>query len=246
MPVYLTLEGGKVLEVHGFGSGRPSSGPHTVKFEDEGVLAIYSKGLLGWKKIYWSSFGKLEFFVGTVGVQTGGGWVGGGFGVGDAVKGALTASILNALTTKNREYAVLTVVDNDLATGAQKHFCMGFQGIDESTLRRKLAEVIPAWTEPVCVQLESVFSQCRDKTDALEAIDLVTGCLERGILSEEQAERILAVPKTLVPEAFAIATPQIASPSRVEQLKTLSDLRASGALSEEEFQAEKRLILAGQ
>jgi len=164
MATHLMLEGAKILEAQGFGGGTPSRGLHTVKFEDEGVFAVYYKGLFGGlKKLYWASFGNLEFYVGTVAVQTGGGWVGGGFGVGGAVKGAVTASLLNALTTKNREYAVLTVIDNDFATGAQKIFSLGFQNIDETALRNKLAQAIPAWTEPVVMQLEDDIKKCRDK-----------------------------------------------------------------------------------
>jgi hypothetical protein len=246
MAAYLTLEGAKILEIQGFGGGRPSSGLHTIQLEDEGVFAVYSKGMFGGlKKIYWSSFGKLEFHVGTVAVQTGGGWEGGGFGIGGAIKGAATASLLNALTTKNREYAVLTVIDTDFASGAQKVFSMGFQNIDEAALITKLAQAIPSWTEPVVKTLEAHFKQCTDKDEAVEFIDVLNVCLERGILSEAQADRIFVLLKDIVPEAFPKLSPQISSgTTRVEQLKILSDLRSSGALSEEEFQAEKRVLLA--
>jgi len=239
------------VETRGFGGGT-HSGLHTVTLEDEGVFAVYSKGVFGWlKKIYWAKFGKLEFYVGTVAVQSGGGWVGGGFGVRGAVKGAVTASLLNALTTKNREYAVLTVIDNDTATGVQKTFSLGFQNIDEATLQTKLAQAIPAWLEPFIVKLEGYYKQPMDKDKAIKEVALLNLFLERGILSEEHANRLFPLLKKVAPEAFPEPlpeslpkpVPQSTSTSRVEQLKILSDLRNSGALSEEEFQAEKRVLL---
>ncbi len=250
MATYLTLEGAKILEARGFGSGNPSSGLHTVTLEDDGVFAVYSKGPFGGlKRIYWVNFVKLEFYVGTVAVQSGGGWVGGGFGVRGAVKGAVTASLLNALTTKNREYAVLTVIVNDPATGVQKTFSVGFQNIDEATLRIKLAQAIPAWTEPIIAKWEGHFKQLRDRDEAVEHVAMLNMFLERGIFSQEQANRLFPLLKKVAPEAFPEAlpkpVPQSTSTSRVEQLKILSDLRNSGALSEEEFQAEKRLLLEG-
>jgi hypothetical protein len=203
MATYLVLEGAKILEAHGFGGGVPKSGLHTVKFEDKGVLAVYSHGLFGGlKKIYWAGFGRVKFYVGTVAVQSGGGWVGGGFGVRGAVKGAVTASLLNALTTKNREYAVLTVIDTDLATGAQKELSLGFQNIDEAALRNELAQAIPAWTEPVVMQWADYYKQCRDKDKAIKAVDFLNAYLERGMLSQEQADRIFVLLKEISPEAF--------------------------------------------
>jgi len=244
MATYLTLEGAKILEARGFGSGTPSSGLHTIKFEDVGVFSIYYKGLFGGlKKLYWSSFGKLEFFVGTVGVQTGGGWIGGGIGVGGAIRGAMTASVLNALTTQNREYAVLTVFDHDLESGAYKSFSLGFLNIGEAELRNRLAEMMPDWTEPLVLQLKECYDQITDKDDAFQAIEVITGLGERGIISQDQADRIFEHLREVAPEAFPKPALETTSLSRIEQLKILSDLRSSGALSEEEFQAEKRLLL---
>jgi hypothetical protein len=248
MATYLTLEGAKILETRGFGGGT-HRGLHTVTLEDEVVFAVYSKGVFGGiKKIFWAKFGALEFYVGTVGVQSGGGWVGGGFGLRGTVQGAATASLLNALTTKNREYAVLTVIDHDSATGVQKTFSLGFQNIDEATLRIKLAQAIPAWTEPFIVKLEAYYKQPMDKEKAIKEIAFLKLFLPRGILSQEQANRLFPLLKELAPEALPEPVPQSTSTSRVEQLKILSDLRNSGALSEEEFQAEKLLLLgaAGQ
>jgi hypothetical protein len=41
MATYLVLEGAKVLETQGFGGGSLPSGLHTIKFEDEGIFAVY-------------------------------------------------------------------------------------------------------------------------------------------------------------------------------------------------------------
>lgn len=243
---YLMLEGAKVLETHGHGGGIPKSGLYTVKFEDEGIFAVYYKGLFGeFKKTYWAHFGRVEFYVGTVAIKSGGGWVGGGFGVRGALRGAMTASLLNALTTKNREYAVLTINDYD-NSGAQKHASLGFLNLDEAALRNKLAQAIPAWTEPVVNKWEDSLKQGKCKKDeAIKFVDRLKLCLERGILSEEQADRLFVFLKEIAPEAFPKPISQATSATRVEQLKTLSDLRNSGALSEAEFQAEKQLVLQG-
>jgi len=154
MATYLLLEGARILEAQGFEAGTPSGRPHTVKFDDEGVFELYSRGLFGLKKIYRALFVKLEFYVGTVAAQIGDGWVGDSLGM----ESAVTASRLCDLTTRNRDYAVLTVVDVDSTTGTQKMISVGFQNIDETALRNKLAQAIPVWTEPADRQLEDFFN----------------------------------------------------------------------------------------
>jgi len=245
------FEGGKILDIHGHRWGAHRTLPHyTVKFEDEGVFAVYYKGVFGdFKKIYWAPLARLEFGFGLVNEQSGGGWVGGGFGLGGAVKGAIHAAALNALTTRNREYAVLMVIEHD-ASGAEKTVSIGFRNIDEAALRNKVAQAIPVCADPSVKKLEDTLrddlkSGDYKKDEAIELVDNIKTRLERGTLSMEQGDRLFVFLEDMVPEAFPKPISQATSVTRVEQLKTLSDLRNSGALSEAEFEAEKQLLLAG-
>jgi hypothetical protein len=242
---YLTLEGAKILQVRGFGGNTSSSGYTRIQLEDDGILAVYYNQVFGgWKKIYWFKYGNLALYTGTQNVHTGGGWSGGGFGAKGVVEGLVAATLLNAVTTKNREYTLLTVVSTDLATGAQKSVSFGFQNTDEATLRTKLARAVPTWMEPVVTRIEEILRNCTDKNEAAQWFAIVTSCQKNAILTDEQADRLFVVIKTIVPEAFLKPVAQIEPASRVEQLKTLSELRNSNALREEEFQAEKLRVLS--
>ncbi|MBS1969483.1 MAG: hypothetical protein JSU04_04215, partial [Bdellovibrionales bacterium] len=135
---YLVLEGAEILEAQGWG-GTPG-GTFSIQFEDTGCLSVYKQGIFGSKKLISMGFWYLEIVVGTVGIQTGGGFVGGGFGVAGAVRGIAAASLLNALTTKNSEYAVLTTFLTE-PNGTEKMCAFGFKHKRESLLRDELAEV---------------------------------------------------------------------------------------------------------
>jgi hypothetical protein len=56
---------------------------------------------------------------------------------------------INALTTRNREYAVLTVVHNNFEHDGQKLMAFGFQYPLEDRFRTRLGQAIPLWMEAV-------------------------------------------------------------------------------------------------
>ncbi|MEV7452314.1 SHOCT domain-containing protein [Streptomyces nigra] len=64
---------------------------------------------------------------------------------------------------------------------------------------------------------------------------------QRGMVYEQEAAPVAPAPPTPAPPAPVAADDMTA---KIEQLKQLGDLKAQGVLTEEEFQAQKRRILA--
>ena len=121
--------------------------------------------------------------------QTGGGWIGGGFGISGALQGAAFASIMNALTTRTH---------NDC------YFRFVYSGTDAT--------------------FQVLSHTPRNLEIALS-----------GVRNWLETRNPVGTPLTQV----------ISSTSRVEQLEKLHLLFEKGILSEAEYKAEKKRILAG-
>ena len=73
--------------------------------------------------------------------NTGGGFIGGGFGAEGAALGMVGAALLNSATTE--QYVMLAVVTHEW-NGTVHELVLGFK-IPESQLRTSIAEVLPSW-----------------------------------------------------------------------------------------------------
>jgi hypothetical protein len=245
MAIYLQLEEAKILKAEGFGNIN-FAGPYLVQLEDYGRITVHCKRVFGgYQEIYALECGRTELYVGSVGITTGGGWSGGGFGAKGMVEGVLAATLLNALTTRNREYAVLTLVHKNSEHGGKKLMAFGFRYLLEDTLRGRLGQAIPVWMEAVVAFNEERLQNLTDKEQAAQYFDIVTSLQKRGMLNDEQAERLFVLLKKIIPEAFTAPVSPAKRADRIEQLKMLSEMRDSKALTEDEFQAEKRRLLSG-
>jgi Short C-terminal domain len=122
-------------------------------------------------------------------VQTGGGFIGGGFGAAGMIEGMAVASALNTLTKK-------TKINNIVAVLARENALV---------LHNSLFN--PASLEMAFVPIKSAMAQA--------------------------AARRAAEPAPAPP----------AQPSRYDQLKQLAELRAMGALTDDEFESEKAKVL---
>ncbi|MFE0438643.1 SHOCT domain-containing protein [Streptomyces nigra] len=69
---------------------------------------------------------------------------------------------------------------------------------------------------------------------------------QRGMVYEQEAAPVAPAPPSPAPPSPAPPAPVAADDmtAKIEQLKQLGDLKAQGVLTEEEFQAQKRRILA--
>jgi hypothetical protein len=121
---------------------------------------------------------------------TGGGFIGGGFGVQGAVEGMLMASALNALTTRSRT-TIETIVE--LAAGPRALLLV---------MSDEPPELLRTHLSPVIARID-------------------------------EAHRPVQTP----------TLPSSGSVDRLTQLKTLGELRDSGVLTPQEFEAEKVRIL---
>lgn len=243
MPV-LSLHDASILYVNGFG-GDPGIGANCrAEFSDDATLSVYKNNFLGGEtKALSISLGMLSLRVWSDSMQTGGGFVGGGFGLAGAAEGMLTAAVLNALTTKRREYALLGV-SAFLDDGSQRDLVLGFRYISESVLRQRLARALPVWTDCyVNLWLNVLHTNHITEQDAEASYLQLKQAAERDLLSRDQIRRMWSALALIVPPPKRnIALP---ADDRVATLKTLAELRASGALTQNEFEAEKARILSG-
>jgi hypothetical protein len=161
------------------------------------------------------------------------------------VEGVLAAAALNALTTRNCEYSILNIVHTNLEHGGQKLMAFAFKYLLEDTLRTRLGKAIPDWMESVVAFNEDRLRNITDKNQAAQCFATATSLQKRGMLTVEQADRLFVLLKKIIPEAFTVPVSRAKRADRIEQLKMLSELRDSKALTEDEFQAEKHRLLSG-
>lgn len=166
-----------------------------LKTYEKSTLMVSRKGFTigqGGSSIWTQSFeGMIGIQITGEGLyQTGGGWIGGGFGISGALQGAAFASIMNALTTRTH---------NDC------YFRFVYSGTDATF---QVLSHTPR-------NLEIALSGVRNWLETRNPISASTAQV-------------------------------ISSTSRVEQLEKLHQLFEKGILSEAEYKAEKKRILAGR
>lgn len=219
-------------------------------------------------------------------VTTGGGFIGGGFGVRGAIAGIATATALNSVSRQRYEYTVL-IAHETLPNGARRDVTFAFATLSESQLRDRLAEGVAPWTESYVTTMTKDPDPFGTGEDLQASYDQIDRMRQRGMLNPAQALSLsshvsrpfltailerLDAQQVAFPEAqhlteriatlereghlnpdqarqvhdrlLQIPVPVTNSPDgRIQQLQTLAELRASGALTEDEFQAEKTRIL---
>jgi predicted RNA-binding Zn-ribbon protein involved in translation (DUF1610 family) len=140
---------------------------------------------------------------GAVTTTSGGGWIGGGFGVKGVVEGAMMAGALNALTT-NKSTTIETFINLDAGSRA---LMMLNTLLTPETLNVRLA---PAFA----------------RIDA----------------AQRSHSEVLASKQALTSQGAAVTVPS-SQPDPIEQLKRLGELRDSGVLTPDEFDAKKTELL---
>jgi hypothetical protein len=213
-----------------------------AELSDDGWFCLYMPRMFREEKVLWASLDQLVLKVWTDVVQSGGGFVGGGFGAVGAAEGMLAAGVLNALTARRREYALLGVFVL-LGDGSKRELVLGFRDLSESTLRERLFRAIPAWTD----RFVNIFLNWL-QTDSTITEQIAKNCYihlqhaaERGLLSLEQIETMRSGLARFAPPP---ERPSLPENDRVAKLKTLADLRASGALTQVEFETAKARLLS--
>jgi Short C-terminal domain len=203
---------------------------------------VFRKTMLGEKPALWLSLVALQLQTWTDTVQSGGGFIGGGFGGEGAAKGILEASVLNALTSRRREYALLGAF-TQVPDGSRRDVIFGFQDITESDLREQLAKAVPLWAEDFVQRFVREIGRQQPTAKELAATYVeLDGMRARGMLTAEQ-HSVLEAELKKHGERPSSEGPRANPGDRPTQLKTLAELRDSGALTEDEFQAEKARIL---
>jgi hypothetical protein len=244
----LSLHNASILYSNGLG-GTPS--PQTrfrAELSDDATFSIYKHGFFGEQKALTFSLMMLSFQVWTDTVESGGGFIGGGFGVTGAAEGMLAAAVLNMLTRKRQEYSLLGlfVFPGD---GSQRQLVLGFRDITESQLRERLATAIPKWADlHVKLFLRILSTHKITNQDANAAYIQLEQAAPRGLVSADQIEqmwsalaRVVPPPKKIKPSNEKLESPNT---DRIAMLEALDKLRISGALTQEEFDAEKARILS--
>lgn len=238
----LSLPDGKLLHTQGWSSSG-STAKFRVELADDQMLRVYRQGWAGEKPLAWIPPQMLWLGVGSQTVRSGGGFFGGGFGMQGAAEGMLEASVLNALTTRHREYTLLTVGATE-ANGTERTMVFGYRNIDESTLRDQLGQAIPNWVEPFVKNVLKLIASGESSESELDATHgEVATMVARGILTKDQAARLEhALPLRIQAEEPPPPRPEAAT-STVSELQRLADLHQHGALTDAEFQTAKARIL---
>jgi hypothetical protein len=188
-------------------------------------------------KVLWMSITVLELQAWTDTVTNGG-----GFGIEGAAEGILGAGVLNALAAERHEYAFLCAFVH-MPDGSRKDLVFGFRDATESDLRQRLAAAIPAWAEEYVEQWIPKLAASEGSDDIVnDTYSLIDKMRTRGMLTDEQHARLESELSKKGPRPVPPPESRGAE-NRVAQLKTLAELRDSGALTEAEFQAEKSLLL---
>jgi hypothetical protein len=169
------LEGCTLLGGYGFHAPLAGGSECRMIFLDVEAWITLSSSLVPLLRIPYSAIEGLEFS-GPGKVTTGGGFIGGGFGLSGAAKGMIAASVLNALTTKTKIHTMIRCECEDL----ELFFFYSTQTPDQ--LRIGLSEVL---------------GKLRHPPQAIPASNDLLGKIERlielrsgGLLSEEEFVRL--------------------------------------------------------
>ena len=249
MTQYLSLPKGVVLHVQGWNYQANATLRYQADFIDPATVSvsrervkIYGITTSADREIARIGIENLTIIAGTNTATGGGTFIGGGFGVRSAAEGMMEAAVLNALTSASREYACLGLCET-LPNGAERSVVLGYRKITESDLRDKLTEALPRWSSSWLERmLGEIPNYSRD--EALGAYSKINVMRKRGVLSDTQHARIHAAVEQVAPEVSSTSGSP-GSAERIDGLKTLAELRDSGALTTEEFEAEKARLLRG-
>lgn len=148
-----------VISVKGFAVGQGGTSVWTKSFEDLIGLQISGEGLL----------------------QSGGGWIGGGFGVGGALKGALFATVMNSLTTRTHNDCYFRFV----YPGVEGTF----QVLSHTPRDLEIAlSGVKNWIETRRID-STVTPQSNQGLTTVEQIERLHQLVEKGILSKTEFEK---------------------------------------------------------
>lgn len=240
---FLSLPDAQILHIQGWGQQYDSDMKVRIELAPRGEFAVYRQGFFGEKKIIWLNIVCLELQAWTDTVQSGGGFIGGGFGITGAAQGMLGAAVLNALTTKRREYAMLGAFTFS-QDGSYKNIVFGFRNMKEPALRKCITDAVPKWSEEFISHLLPRLAKPLTPQEINGTYEEIDNMLARNILGNEQHARLEAALTKQGQRARPLPNSTV-SMDRIAQLKALADLRESGALTDAEFQIEKARLLAG-
>jgi predicted RNA-binding Zn-ribbon protein involved in translation (DUF1610 family) len=243
----LSLRDGKLLFAQGFGASTPGNTKFRIAFNPM-MLIIHRRGFwTGEKPVVGIGPPEAWLNVGTHAVTTGGGFIGGGFGLPGAAVGMLEAALLNAATTRTTEYAVLSIGQQE-ANGAQRLMVFGFTNIDESGLRGSLMKAVPVWVD---AYIDFAVAFAKNAPVTAEEVEgtrrEIQGMLDRGLMSKEQADRFYEGVSGI--EAPAASSEVVASQgapgqtSNADELRKFAKLRDDGIISAAEFEKKKQQLL---
>jgi hypothetical protein len=115
-------------------------------------------------------------------ITTGGGFIGGGFGLTGAIEGMAVASVLNALTKKTHSWVAIAVMST---SGWVSMNYVGTDLISVRRLLRPLADAIFVAQEDRTPQLPTA-SERVDSTDLVSQLERLAALRVDGVLTEEE------------------------------------------------------------
>jgi hypothetical protein len=227
---FLALDDGQLISSQGWGPslrGWGQGANPNISYDatlEEGRFVLYRRlGLLGRpKEVLHIGIMSLELRTGTT----------------------TKAALLNKRSARSTEYALLYATYFH-PSGAKPEVVLGFASLRESELRQRLANASPRWLSAGVDIIIRDWSKSKLGDDVLSrsGYPLIDKMRSRGMLLPDHHARLETYLATRGPRPVE-PSDAISAADRVTQLKTLADLRASGALTDAEFQAEKARLLA--
>lgn len=245
--ILVDLPPAKILHVDGWGKTTPTRGDFRLALVREAEGKVQINRDFDDRTAYAFSPTTLAISVKNGAVRSGGGFIGGGFGPEGAALGMLGGALLNALTTRNKHYGMLTLagIQQGIST---RLVVLGYQNLTDSEIAAIVATALPSfmdyWIDGLLKRLEEADDAKRAATRP--GIELMA---TRGMLTAEQLKRVkpaIGAPSeerehTVIEKP---AQPDLPPPrDTAAQLKELAELHASGSLTDVEFAAAKAKLL---
>lgn len=246
------MPGARILHAQNVRDLSEGRARHALVFAPGGVLRVSRghTGTYGYAGVSWP-ITETEIVIGNMKLDSGGGFIGGGFGLEGAAIGMVVADVLNAVTAKRTDLALVTLA-REHTSGAEQIVTLGYDQIDEIALREDITAIYPEWAEDWRAStMQSLAQREFDDPAAVQAAASTAWRMhERDLLTSESRDAMLAliderspnIPMPTQPITETLTANGV--PTLVDQLAQLAELHDAGALTAEEFTAAKARLLA--
>lgn len=244
----VALPPAKILHVAGWGKATPTGGQYVIDFEDAPVGGVVIAHARNGKMAYRFLPVFLSITIRNESIQTGGGFIGGGFGLEGAALGMLEGAVLNALTTRNRHYGMVTFASVQEGM-TPRTVVLGFENLPDHEIRARVVEKLGPYMESWVTEWIPTLEAAPEGPELDTTYHAAELMLRRQLLTPQQFKRLEPAFRRsghVEDPAIGSGDPDGATSSGqdvVARIQELVAMHASGALTDDEFAAAKAKLL---